>query len=291
MASVVVQLAGILLGAASEIPVPQALARWTPEELSTQGYESSPTFTADGREMYFFRGDAGFRQYSLRWALCTTSGWEEQGALPFAAKQPVSDSDPFVTPDGKRLYFISTRTDRAGVPKEDFDIWYVDRTAGGWGTPVRMPEPVNSSGSELLPRLLTNGQLLFGSDRPDGLGGHDIHIATQTPDGRWEARNLGPSVNTGANEYEADISADGSTMVVVSDRETRSRLYLFRKDQSDWKLSGQIMARQSVFQVGPLLSPLATRLAFAQAGDALSGEFYLVNLTADTQENWPPSCP
>lgn len=291
MISVVVQLVGILLGAASDIPMPQAPGRWTPEEISTQGYESSPTFTADGQEMYFFRGDAGFRRYSLRWALCTTSGWEEQGSLPFAAEQPVSDSDPFVTPDGKRLYFISTRTDRVGIPKEDFDIWYVDRSTGTWGTPVRMPEPVNSSGSELLPRLLTNGQLLFGSDRPGGLGGHDIHIATQAPDGNWEVRNLGPSVNTTANEYEADISADGRTMVLVSDRQTRSRLYLYRKDHEDWKFSGQIAARQSVFQVGPLLSPLATRLVFAQAADALSGEFYLVNLTPHAQENWPPSCP
>ena len=34
--------------------------RWTPPRIATDQYESSPTFSPDGREMFLFRGDPTF---------------------------------------------------------------------------------------------------------------------------------------------------------------------------------------------------------------------------------------
>ena len=48
--------------------------------------------------------------------------------------------DPWFTPDGRTLYFISTRS-VDGVKRNDPDIWRVDRDdAGTWGAPTRLPE-------------------------------------------------------------------------------------------------------------------------------------------------------
>lgn len=123
------------------------------------------------------------------------------------------EATPTFTPDGKRLYFISMRQDPA---KDDFDIWYVEQAReDAWSEPRRLPEPVNSTGAELLPRADRDWKLYFGSDRAGGFGQGDIYVATQgaatrllfaqahgarsgelflidlaeRPDGRWPACN------------------------------------------------------------------------------------------------------
>lgn len=264
---------------------------WTPDTLSTAAYESSPIFSPDGREMYFFRADPGFSRYSLAWAKCTNGAWQEQEPLPFSLPAPISESDPFMSADGRRLYFISTRTENGGN-KEDFDIWYADRDETGvWSTAARLPEPVNSNASELLPRASADGGLLFGSDREGGYGGQDIYTAHEKADGRWAVENLGPPMSSRANDYEADMSPDGTRIVVVSDRSGRSHLHLFGLQDNVWTADGMVPARDEVFQVGPLFSPLGEKLLFAQALPERSGEFFVWSLKPGSAEIWPPHCP
>lgn len=238
--------------------------------------------------MIFLSADANFTNYRLMATRCEAGVWTQPGSLPFATPLPAIEADPFFTRDGKRLYYISTRHD----PKhEDFDIWFVDRLpAGGWGEPTRMPEPVNSPASELLPRQDAQGRLYFGSARAGGLGQGDIYVATQESNGQWSVANVGAPVNTAAFEYEAEISRDGSTMIVVAHRTERSHLYLYRSQSGRWVEAGQIEAKQEEFQVGPLLSPTADRLLFAQRDGERSGEIFLVDLVADPDPAWPPRC-
>lgn len=265
-------------------------SHWTPAGISTDQYESTPTFTPDGREMFFMLSDPNFERYRLRWSRCANGRWTAPQSPPFAAPEPISEADPFVTPDGRRLYFISTRQN---PPDQDqgFDIWYVDREADGrWLRAQRLAEPVNSTGSELLPRATADGRLYFGSDRPGGLGQGDIYVATPGEKGQWRVDNLGPPVNTAAFEYEADISRDGNTLILVADRGDRSHLYRFQKHRDGWVEQGRIPARPDVFQVGPLLAPQADRLLFAQADAARSGEIFLIDLRATPDTRWPPRC-
>lgn len=262
-----------------------AIARiWTPAAIASDQYEATPTFTPDGREMYFMQSDPKFARYRLFWSRCVDGAWSKAVPVPFAAAG-VQEGDPGITPDGKRLYYISMRHDPRG---EDFDIWYVERTRNAqWGEPRRLPEPVNSRGSELLPRADREGRLYFGSDRPGGFGQGDIYVATQGTGGAWTVRNVGPPVSTAAYEYEAEISHDGRTLVAVVDRGDRSHLYRFERDGGTWIERGRIPAYANVFQVGPLLSPSADRLLFAQADGVRSGELFLIDLVARPNERWP----
>lgn len=271
----------LVCGAGTAQPV-----RWTPAAISSPEYEASPTFSPDGRTMIFLQADAAFRKYRLAETRCVGGAWSPPRPLPFAAP-PAADADPFLSRDGRRLYFISTRADPTG---EDFDIYVASRTAGGWSKPRRLPEPVNSKGSELLPREDGEGRLYFGSNRPGGQGQGDIYVATPGTGGRWSVRNLEAPVNTAAFEYEAEISRDGRHMVVVADRTGRSHQYRYRLEGNRWIAVGQVPAFEDQFQVGPLLSPKADRLLFAQRDGARSGEIFLVDLSATPDPAWPPAC-
>lgn len=238
--------------------------------------------------MIFMSADADFANYQLMTTRCARGAWTKPALLPFASSLPALDADPFLTRDGKRLYFISTRHD---PKREDFDIYVVDRQPNdAWGEPQRLPAPVNSSEPELLPRQDANGRLYFGSARAGGVGLGDIYVATQEASGAWQVANVGPPVNTAAFEYEADISRDGNTMVVVAHRTNRSHLYLYKSQAGRWMEVGELAARQEEFQVGPLLSPTADRVLFAQRDGARSGEIFLLDLADAPDPTWPPQC-
>lgn len=232
--------------------------------------------------------DPRFERYRLMWSRCENGAWSKATPAPFAASN-VQEGDPGITPDGKRLYFISMRQDAA---KDDFDIWYVERTSeDAWSEPQRLPEPVNSPSAELLPRADRDGKLYFGSDRAGGFGQGDIYVATQDAASKWTVNNVGPPVSTAAYEYEAEISQDGRTLVAVIDRGDRSHLYRFERANGRWAERERIPAFGHVFQVGPLLAPDATRLLFAQAHGARSGELFLIDLAERPDGRWPACNP
>lgn len=265
------------------IPVPQ---RWTPPALSSDQYESSPVFSPDGREVFFFRAPPSFDRYRLQSSRCEGGRWRAPREPTFAGAADALETDPAYSHDGTWLYYASDRAN-----KDDLDIWRVPRHADGrFGEPERLPAPVNSPQTELLPRPLPDGRLLFGSHRPGGIGGHDLYIATLRADGRWDVAPLPAPVNTAADEYEADLARDGRVLVVVANRGTRSHLYVYDRDGDAWRERGRVPARDDVFQVGPLLSPDGRRLLFAQADGDASGEFFLVDLAPGADLAWPPAC-
>lgn len=274
--------------AAADTPAKGAPTLWTPAAIASDGYESSPTFTPDGRTMIYLAADKDFGSYRLMQSRCTQGAWGPATPPSFAKPLPVVEADAFVTPDGKRLYYISTRH---APETDDFDIWYVERTPdGGWGEPQRMPEPVNSPAAELLPRADAAGRLYFGSSRDGSAGGGDIYVATEVAPGEWTVANVGPPVSTAGHDYEAEISRDGQTLITVSDRGDRSHLYRYRREGDRWIEVGRIPADPDQFQVGPLLSPKGDRLLFAQRHGARSGEMFLIDLVPNPDPSWPPNC-
>ena len=264
--------------------------RWTPRAIATDQYESSAVFASQGQEMYFMRADRNFNAYRILQSRCDRGHWSAPKEVSFSSIEGAHDADPFLTRDGSKLYFISTRHRYAQVKNEDFDIFVSEKEANGeWGEPVRLPEPVNSTGSELFPRIDSKGTLYFGSDRPGGVGGTDIYAARQAQDGSWTVTNV-DSLNTSANEYEAAISDDGSEIAVISDREGKSRLHLFALEGERWTHKSRIRAREAVFQVGPLWSPDGRRLMFSQDAGEDSGEIFVIDTKAAADPAWPPAC-
>jgi hypothetical protein len=76
--------------------------------ISTRDYEQNSSFSADGRTIYFSKRTIWPTYASV---LCEShlvgDRWSEPTVLPFSGSD--YDSDPFLTADGKRLYFASRR--------------------------------------------------------------------------------------------------------------------------------------------------------------------------------------
>jgi len=90
-----------------------------------------------------------------------------------------------------------------GVAKADFTF----------STPTNLGPPIWSPGHDPHGSCFSRDglELYFASDRPGGLGGFDIWVATrETVDAPWgEPVNLGPNVNSSAREIAPAISPDG----------------------------------------------------------------------------------
>jgi hypothetical protein len=276
-----------VVGTAPVIASVGVATHWTPPAVSTSGYEASPSFSPDGRAMYYVAADERFGGWRILRSRCAGGHWRAGEPVEFGAAPPALDADPFVAADGRRIYFVSTRHDPAN---EDLDIYVVERDGENWGAPERLPPPVSSPASELLPRLDGEGRLYFGSAREGAAGGGDIYVAIENPPGAWVVERVAAPVSTDAHEYEAEVSGDGDTLVVVADRGDRSHLYRYERTASGWRELGRVPARDDVFQVGPRLSPRGERLLFAQAHADRSGELFLIDLVERPVEDWPPRC-
>ena len=258
---------------------------WKPAGISSPLFESHPAFDPKTGDFYLVRSSPQFIGWRILASRCTASGWLEPQPPPFAGDGV--EADPYFTPDGRSLYFISTREVKS-LNSSDLDIWRVDRNPqGAWGTPTRLPAPVNSAAAEWFPRLGPDGWLYFGSDRPGGFGGNDIWRARSDSTDRWTVENLGAAVNTPGNEYEPLPSPDGSRMIVMAD----GGLYETRMTDSGWsprsKLGPEV--NQNGTEIGALFSPSGKSLLFARdTGSPDSGEFFLWHEVGF--EAWPSEC-
>jgi len=143
-------------------------------------------------------------------------GQPEWGPLvPFSHNDPEHNlGQPSLSPDGKRLFFVSDRPGGRGGT----DIWYSDDISGEWGVPVNMGGKVNTPGSEMYPFLSADSTLYFSSTGHPGLGGYDIFSVRLTANGPGRVFNLGRPVNTPYNDNGLVLLADDSTGFFASDR-------------------------------------------------------------------------
>ena len=186
---------------------------FAPGIISTGLSELNSVFTADGKEFYY-AVDTG-----PGWVIMVTAeeagGWSEPEVVSFTRGH--SGVDLCITRDGQRLFYCSDRSRTGAAELENnFDIWYVDRMPDGeWSEPTNL-EAVNTDSSEFYPSLTDDGTLYFLSRREGGIGGSDIHRSRLVDGAYQEPENLGPTVNSPANEGDAFIAPDESYIIFNS---------------------------------------------------------------------------
>jgi len=108
------------------------------------------------------------------------------------------------------LVLVSTLTASSGPQK------YSD-----WSTPINLGPIVNSTSMDRGPAISKDGlSLYFASNRSDSIGFEDIYVSQrESRDDEWgPATNLGPIINTTANEQVPAFSRDGHLMFFASNR-------------------------------------------------------------------------
>lgn len=251
---------------ASEKPIPRPEI-YAPGEVSTGEPETHPAFTPDGKTLLYLKSDPAFSWWTIVVSRFSNGHWSRPELLPFAGRY--RDADPFITPDGSKLYFISDRP-VDGKPKEDLDIWVAERQGDGWGEPRNLGAPVNSSGNEWFPNLAANGTLYFGSDRPGGKGRTDLYRA-RLVEGRYaEPENLGEAVNSQYDEFEPLIAPDESFLVFMAARpggQGRGDLWLSTFRDGAWTAAKNLPPpiNSPATEIGPRLSPDGRYLFFSSS--------------------------
>ncbi len=124
------------------------------------------------------------------------------------------------TIDNKLLiYTVCKYTD--GGSYYNCDICYSEnRGDNQWNKIKNLGKNVNSAKTwESQPSIASDGKTLyFVSDRPGGFGGYDIYKTIKGADGEWSLPiNMGPTVNTAANEKSPFIHTDSQTLYFASE--------------------------------------------------------------------------
>lgn len=160
--------------------------------------------------------------------------WGAPEPIPFS--QEYEQGDPFFSPDGTQLFFWSTRPREGAAPVAGSpDIWVSKASAGGWGAPRCLDITIEGKrGGSVFPSVTAAGDLYFCSRRAS-LGKRDLFRARKEGDGFGAPENLGPPLNTPADEFDATVSADGNTLVFCRGRETFGcDLYVSKREDGAW---------------------------------------------------------
>jgi Tol biopolymer transport system component len=288
--------------AASASPqAPDVAELFSPGVISDAAEQWRITFSANGKEAYFARS-AQFFPFTRRATIYEShlgkdGVWSTPVVAPFSGVY--SDIDPFLSPDGRRLYFSSIRP-IDGAPRQDIDLWYVERQGDGWGAPVHLgPEVNDPNADELYASASADGTLYFASGPffPQPGRHFDIYRAERRGSGFATRVALDDAVNTvpsptdpslqSAWDFNPEISVDGHTLVFTSLRPGGfglGDLYVSTRHGDRWTKARNLgpVVNTSDDEYHPTLSRNRRELYFVRGnvGRGLRGDFYRVGTRA-----------
>jgi len=153
----------------------QENGRWNaPERLpfpiNTGNFESQPSLSANGRELFFVSDRQGGKGRLDLWMseLQADGSWGTPQNLGDSINTPLNEQAPFLHSDGKTLYFMSKGHPGMGR----YDLFLARRHPdGSWGQPLNLGYPINSPQNEGAIIVSLDGQTAyFDSDKADPTG-------------------------------------------------------------------------------------------------------------------------
>ena len=174
--------------------------------VNSSASESEPSVSADGLQLYFARGSSIFSRDSYDIWVSNRSSisepWGDPEKLDSVVNGPTEEADPSISADGLELYFDSNRSG-------SFNIYVSRREARTepFGTPA---VALSSTG---YANISSDGLMLFSSKTPD------LAVSTRASiNDSFGSPVLLDEINTGFNEFDGVLSADGGTLYFTSDR-------------------------------------------------------------------------
>ena len=139
-----------------------------------------------------------------------------------AINSQAADGDASISDDGLELFFEGRRPD--GYGRGDIYVSTRAKIGDPWGEAVNLGPQINGSAWDNTPDISSDGlTLYFTSTRS---GNWDLWVTTRaTKEDPWEGpMNLGPTVNSSAEDFGQSISGDGLELYFASNRSGGSGL-------------------------------------------------------------------
>jgi hypothetical protein len=221
--------------------------------INTAHREAEPSFTADGRTMYFNcnSGDICVSHLVGTWEV---GNWTPPERLGAPISTEYEEVEPVINATGDKLYFTSIRPGSRlwGIPflSPFINVFRVANTLapaklgrslfgglglpdvyvsywinGAWSEPRNLNDvagepPVNTEFADHCLFFSADGNEAFWtSTRPGGFGDNDIWTSRRVG-GKWtQAENLGPNVNGPGSEHTSIPTPNGQLLYVTATRD------------------------------------------------------------------------
>jgi len=181
--------------------------------------EYNPVVSADESEMAFTAlrpntgktrsGDKFIEEIFISYN--QSGAWTEPKVVPIASEYNVGTAG--MSADGQKMIIFMGGIDDQG------SLFQITKAGDTWSKPSILANTINSKNLESTASITPDGKVIyFASNRQGTLGGLDIWKIEQKADGSWTAPvNLGPEINSKANEDAPFIHPDQKTLFFTSD--------------------------------------------------------------------------
>ncbi|HXB41719.1 MAG TPA: hypothetical protein VNZ49_14355 [Bacteroidia bacterium] len=151
--------------------------QWSPPEkvkgINSNFWEGSICFSPDEKYLYFSSerpGGVGGRDIWIAERLADGSYGKVQN-MSLVINTPYDEDAPFITADGKTMFFSSTGHNSTG----GYDVFRSDFKSGKWSEPYNIGKPVNTNQDDKYYWVSADGERgFYSSERKDGYGSQDI---------------------------------------------------------------------------------------------------------------------
>jgi hypothetical protein len=243
---------------------------------TTEEFEFGAVFSNDRTEFYYgvvINGKAETRMMKFNAVSSGQGSWTKPQKI--LVHDVYSYNDPFLTPDNKKLFFISDRALDGKGPKKDYDIWYVERVGSKWSEPKNAGKNINSGKNEYYISFTKTEKMYFASNARDteGRNNYDIYSSDLKNREFQPSTKLGAGINTPAYEADVFIAPDESYVVFATDRPGglgSGDLHVsFRKQDGTWTQSKSLgnTINTETDDFCPSVTPDGKYIFYASRGD------------------------
>lgn len=204
-------------------------------DVNSKWHDGPATLTTDGNTMYFasesfleksFEKDKidnkklKISQVNLFKASNINGKWSNITVLPFCGSE-YSTGNPFLSKDGKTLYFSSNMPGSIG----GIDVWKVAvNQDGSFGTPENMGTKINTEGDESFPSVSEDNKMFyFASSARQGFGGYDLFMYDMS---KGESVNMGKPINSEKDDFAFSFHKEKNIGFLSSNRSGVDNIYL-----------------------------------------------------------------